>query len=282
MDRDIDALLGFAPEYDAPIPYMQRTREYYAAIGYIHAVSLGALSWRRRSRPLRKPLSRCAAGHRHHRGAVPARTRATRGRARRTTAAPSSIRSIRAIPRTTTTCASPISATIAPTPRRPTAARGFRCRRCAARWRPDASARWRRASMARRPIAAIASPWRPTRRRSCRRCRAGRRRCRDPGRPNCPVCHQTSTPGRAPSGGERHRHRGDGLRQGHRRARRRAAFPVQRFPARQQRRQAARRGVAGPDAGAGAAPARNGTGAAHDRCSRRCAGARTPTGSSTT
>jgi hypothetical protein len=34
MDRDLDAALGFAPDYDAPIPYMQRTREYYAAIGY--------------------------------------------------------------------------------------------------------------------------------------------------------------------------------------------------------------------------------------------------------
>ena len=34
MDRDLDALLGFAPDYDAPIPYMQRTRDYYAAIGY--------------------------------------------------------------------------------------------------------------------------------------------------------------------------------------------------------------------------------------------------------
>ena len=34
MDRDIDTLLGFAPDYDAPIPYMQRTRDYYAAIGY--------------------------------------------------------------------------------------------------------------------------------------------------------------------------------------------------------------------------------------------------------
>lgn len=31
---DIDALLGFAPDYDSPIPYMQRTREYYKAIGY--------------------------------------------------------------------------------------------------------------------------------------------------------------------------------------------------------------------------------------------------------
>jgi glycine/betaine/sarcosine/D-proline reductase family selenoprotein B len=34
MDQNIDALLGFAPDYDAPIPYLQRTRDYYRAIGY--------------------------------------------------------------------------------------------------------------------------------------------------------------------------------------------------------------------------------------------------------
>ncbi|HEY1410810.1 MAG TPA: glycine/sarcosine/betaine reductase selenoprotein B family protein [Rhodopila sp.] len=34
MDAQLDAMLGFAPDYDAPIPYMQRTRAYYAAIGY--------------------------------------------------------------------------------------------------------------------------------------------------------------------------------------------------------------------------------------------------------
>jgi glycine/betaine/sarcosine/D-proline reductase family selenoprotein B len=34
MDQDLDSLLGFAPDYDSPIPYMQRTREYYKAIGY--------------------------------------------------------------------------------------------------------------------------------------------------------------------------------------------------------------------------------------------------------
>jgi glycine/betaine/sarcosine/D-proline reductase family selenoprotein B len=34
MDQTLDALLGFAPDYDQPIPYMRRTREYYAAIGY--------------------------------------------------------------------------------------------------------------------------------------------------------------------------------------------------------------------------------------------------------
>jgi hypothetical protein len=32
MDRD--RRLDFAPDYDSPIPYMRRTREYYAAIGY--------------------------------------------------------------------------------------------------------------------------------------------------------------------------------------------------------------------------------------------------------
>jgi len=34
MSQDIDALLGFAPDYDSPIPYMKRTRDYYTAIGY--------------------------------------------------------------------------------------------------------------------------------------------------------------------------------------------------------------------------------------------------------
>jgi len=35
MDQDdLDARLGFAPDFDAPIPYMQRTRDYYSAIGY--------------------------------------------------------------------------------------------------------------------------------------------------------------------------------------------------------------------------------------------------------
>ena len=34
MSAPTDDQLGFAPDDDAPIPYMQRTREYYAAIGY--------------------------------------------------------------------------------------------------------------------------------------------------------------------------------------------------------------------------------------------------------
>ena len=34
MTTPMDDQLGFAPDEDAPIPYMLRTREYYAAIGY--------------------------------------------------------------------------------------------------------------------------------------------------------------------------------------------------------------------------------------------------------
>ena len=37
MSQDIDALLGFAPDYDCPVPYMKRTRDYYTAIGYTTA-----------------------------------------------------------------------------------------------------------------------------------------------------------------------------------------------------------------------------------------------------
>ena len=34
MSGPSDDQLGFAPDYDSPVPYMQRTRDYYAAIGY--------------------------------------------------------------------------------------------------------------------------------------------------------------------------------------------------------------------------------------------------------
>src|ERR1700747_2030631 len=49
---------GFAPEHDAPIPYMQRIRDYYQALGY------GApYRWAHYTevpfQPLKKPLSRC-------------------------------------------------------------------------------------------------------------------------------------------------------------------------------------------------------------------------------
>jgi glycine/betaine/sarcosine/D-proline reductase family selenoprotein B len=55
MSGSSDEQLGFAPDDDAPIPYMARTREYYAAIGYTtpyrwaHYVAAPF-------QPLRKPL----------------------------------------------------------------------------------------------------------------------------------------------------------------------------------------------------------------------------------
>ena len=33
-DRDQEEGFGFAPEDDAPIPYRQRIRDYYQALGY--------------------------------------------------------------------------------------------------------------------------------------------------------------------------------------------------------------------------------------------------------
>ena len=34
MSDQGDEQFGFAPDHDSPVPYMQRTRDYYAAIGY--------------------------------------------------------------------------------------------------------------------------------------------------------------------------------------------------------------------------------------------------------
>jgi hypothetical protein len=56
MTATPDGQLGFAPDDDAPIPYMARTREYYQAIGYTtpyrwaHYVDAPF-------QPLRKPLA---------------------------------------------------------------------------------------------------------------------------------------------------------------------------------------------------------------------------------
>src|SRR3989442_13735217 len=39
MPRSEDSPMAFAPEHDVPIPYMQRTRDYYLKLGY------GAYRW---------------------------------------------------------------------------------------------------------------------------------------------------------------------------------------------------------------------------------------------
>src|SRR5476651_292228 len=56
MPAPLDDQLGFAPDYDSPVPYMQRTRDYYTAIGYstpyrwAHYVDASF-------QPLKKPLA---------------------------------------------------------------------------------------------------------------------------------------------------------------------------------------------------------------------------------
>ncbi len=74
MDRDLDALLGFAPDYDAPIPYMRRTREYYAAIGYTtpyrwaHHIEAPFAPLRKPLREARLTIITTAAPYRHDKG----------------------------------------------------------------------------------------------------------------------------------------------------------------------------------------------------------------------
>src|SRR5207248_7998659 len=55
-ERDGDP--GFVPEHDAPIPYMQRIRDYYQGLGY-GAPYLWAHYAEVPFRPLEKPLAQC-------------------------------------------------------------------------------------------------------------------------------------------------------------------------------------------------------------------------------
>ncbi len=150
--------------------------------------------------------------------------RAIRAPARRIMAAPNSIRSMTATRRSSTICGSRISAMTASTPARPTAAPGFPWA-CSDTPPPaGGSARSRRASSARRPIAVTGSPSTPMLRRSWPVASPkGRRRRAGAELPGVPPDHSAC---RTPPRGQRDRHRGDGMRQGHRRARRRAALPV--------------------------------------------------------
>ena len=66
MSGPSDDPSGFAPDYDAAVPYMQRTRDYYAAIGYTtpyrwaHYVDAPF-------QPLKQAAGAIARHHRHHR-----------------------------------------------------------------------------------------------------------------------------------------------------------------------------------------------------------------------
>ncbi len=56
MSSDIENTLGFAPAFDSPVPYMQRTRDWYLALGYDNPY-LWAHYIDTPFQPLRKPLA---------------------------------------------------------------------------------------------------------------------------------------------------------------------------------------------------------------------------------
>ena len=260
MDRDLDALLGFAPDYDAPIPYMQRTRDYYAAIGYTtpyrwaHHIEAPFA-------PLRKPLAASrvtivttAAPFRPDKGdqgpGAPYNGGAKFYQVYSGDTSQQHDLRISHIGYDRTHTSAEDSGTWFPLPALLRAAATGRVGAVTPRFHGAPTNRSHRVTVETDAPEIL------------RRCPGRWRRCRHPGA-ELPGLPSDVQPGRAPSGGERHPHRGHGLRQGHRRARRGAALPVQRLPARQQRRQAARRGLAGSHAGTGAAGAGSRTGAAH-------------------
>ena len=237
------------------------------------------MSMRRSSRcESRSPDPASPSSPRRRRSIPP---RAIRVRAPNTMAAPNSIRSMTATPRSRTICGFPTSPMIASIPRPRTAAPGFRCRNCsgcarAGRIGEVAPALLRRADQPQPP--------RHHRDRCARNSRAlpsRQRRCRGAGAelPGLPPDHQ---PGRAAPGGQRHFHRRDGLRQGHRRARRGAALSVLaifRSAIRPAGRTTRNRRRSPSSSRCGCWKRRR---PRRPPCSRRCAGARMPPGSATT
>ncbi len=227
---------------NAPIPYMQRTRSYYEALGY------GApYEWAHYAEvpfhPLGKPLSGCrialittASPYQPGKGdqgpGAPYNAAAkfyavysgdARGRSR-----PAHL-ACRHRSRQHDRRGSRDLFSAAPAAREP-------------RLRPD--------RIARLPLSRPADQSKPpgdarNRLPGDRRPLQGRRRgCGDP-RAELSGLPPERQPRGAHAGGKRHRHGHHGLREGHRRACRRAAFPVLRFPARQFRGPSERPAVAG-------------------------------------
>jgi len=224
-DRSFDQPLGFAPDDDAPIPYMARTRDYYQAIGlrdayrWAHYVDAPF-------HLLRKPLSlsRVAIVTTAPRSILPRATKPRREIQWRRqihsvydgdTSKPHDLR-ISHIAYDRIHSSADDSRTWFPLPQlRLLAPRADRRSRAALLRRADQPQPPRHHRDRRAEILA--------------RCRAD---AVDAAVlvPNCPVCHQTiSLVARHLE--EAAFHRGDGLRQGYRRARRGAALFVQRFSA---------------------------------------------------
>ena len=266
--------------HDVADAYLERVRSYYQALGYgapyVWAHHIDVPFHR-----LARPLVALSRRDRHDGSAVPARQgRPGPGRAvqRRRQVLQ---RLFGRHARTTTTCASRTSRSIASTrpPRTP------------GRWFPLPALR-RAAAAGRIGMVAARFHGAPTNRsqRTTLEVDAAEivARCRADGVDaailvaNCPVCHQTSSLVARRLEASGHRHGGARLRQGHRRARRRAALRLLRLSARQRRRAPARPRLAGRDAGARARRCSRRRRRRGRPCSRRCAGARAPTGSSTT
>ena len=218
--------LGFAAAHDTPIPYLQRIRTYYEALGYGAPYEWAHYSWVP-FRPLDKPLSECrvtlittAAPYQPDKGdqgpGAPYNAAAKfytvySG----DTAADHDLRiSHIAIDRKHTTAEDPGTYFPLPALRQCGRRRPHRLGRAALPW-PAHQSQPSRDAGGRLPGDRGALQGR-------------RRRCGDAGAqlPGLPPERQ---PRGAHAGGERHRHRGDGLRQGHRRACRRAAPVVLRL-----------------------------------------------------
>ena len=220
---------GFAPAHDVPISYLQRIRTYYQALGY------GApYEWAHYTevpfRPLPKPLSRCRIGL--ITTAAPVREGAgDQGPGRPTTPRRSSMRSSRATPASTMISGSRMS-------HRSPAHHGrgsgdvlsagrAASQRCVGPHRLAGAALSRRSDQP-KPSRDAGDRWARDRGTvqggCCRRGHLGAQLSRMP---------PDRQPGGAPVGAGRHRQRGDGLRQGHRRAGGCAASAVFRLPARQ-------------------------------------------------
>jgi len=151
-----DEYRGFAPEHDAPIPYMKRIRDYYLALGYGEPYR-----WAHYAevpfQPLERPLAECrvalittAAPYQPGKGDQgPGAPYNAAAKFYAVYSGDSAVdHDLRTI------CGSPMSPSIGRTPPPRTATPGSRCRNCGAARRRAGSARSPRASTARRQTAA--------------------------------------------------------------------------------------------------------------------------------
>ena len=236
MTTPEDEQFGFAPDYDTPVPYMQRTRDYYTAIGYTtpyrwaHYVDAPFQKLKKPLAQSRVTIITTAAPY------DPAKGDQGPG------AAYNGGAKFYKVYDGDTTKQHDLRISHIGYDRKHTI--GDRQRHLVAAAAADQGAgdgadRRGRAALLRR--ADQSQPPRHHRHRCARDPgalprRQGRRRRAGAELSGLPPDHRA---GRAASGGQRHPDRGDGMRQGYHRARRGAALPVLRLPARQLRRQAA-------------------------------------------